>query len=107
EGIEQAWERHRRNHLALRAGLEALGLSFLVPEEERLVQLNAVRVPAGIDEARVRTRLLEEHGLEIGAGLGSLAGKVWRIGLMGYSSRPANVELCVDALGRVLADEGL
>lgn len=107
EGIEQAWERHRRNHLALRAGLEALGLSFLVPEEERLVQLNAVRVPAGIDEARVRTRLLEEHGLEIGAGLGSLAGKVWRIGLMGYSSRPANVERCVDALGRVLADEGL
>ena len=107
EGIEQAWERHRRNHHALRAGLEALGLRFTVPEEERLPQLNAVSVPEGVDEARVRARLLGEHRLEIGAGLGALAGKIWRIGLMGYGSRPENVEHCVQALGSVLADEGL
>ncbi len=107
EGIEAAWTRHRRHHRALRAGLEALGLSFVVPEAERLPQLNAVTVPAGVDEARVRRRLLEEHRLEIGAGLGVLAGKVWRIGLMGYSSRPENIELCLEALGTVLAGEGL
>lgn len=107
EGIEAAWTRHRRHHRALRAGLEALGLSFVVPEAERLPQLNAVTVPAGVDEARVRRRLLEEHQLEIGAGLGVLAGKVWRIGLMGYSSRPENIELCLEALGTVLAGEGL
>jgi alanine-glyoxylate transaminase/serine-glyoxylate transaminase/serine-pyruvate transaminase len=107
EGLEQSWDRHRRNHLALRAGLEALGLGFLVPEAERLPQLNAVSVPEGVDEARVRARLLEEHGLEIGAGLGALAGKVWRIGLMGYSSRPENVETCLTALGEALAAEGL
>ncbi len=107
EGIEQAWERHRRNHLALRAGLEALGLGFFVPEAERLPQLNAVSVPEGVDEARVRARLLHEHGLEIGAGLGALAGKVWRIGLMGHGSRPENVEGCLLALGTVLADEGM
>ncbi len=107
EGIEQAWERHRRNHLALRAGLEALGLDFIVPEAERLPQLNAVSIPEGADDATVRSRLLEEHDLEIGAGLGALAGKVWRIGLMGYSSRPENVLRCVRSLGTVLGDEGV
>lgn len=107
EGIEEAWERHRRNHLALRAGLEALGLSYVVPESERIPQLNAVRIPEGVDDARVRRRLLEEHGLEIGAGLGALAGKVWRIGLMGHSSRPENIEHCLAALGAVLVAEGL
>lgn len=107
EGIERAWDRHYRHHLALRAGLEALGLRFIVPEAERLPQLNAVSVPDGVDDARVRRRLLDEHGLEIGAGLGALAGKVWRIGLMGHSSRPENIERCVTALGEVLTAEGL
>ncbi len=107
EGIENAWARHRRNHQALRAGLETMGMRFIVPEEERLPELNAVSVPEGVDEAKVRGRLLEEHGLEIGAGLGALAGRIWRIGLMGYASRPENVMLCVRALGTVLADEGV
>ncbi len=107
EGLERAWQRHTRNHHALRAGLEALGMHFTVPEAERTPQLNAVAVPEGVDEARVRRRLLDEHHLEIGAGLGALAGKVWRIGLMGYSSRPENVVGCLEALGAVLAAEGL
>lgn len=107
EGLEAAWERHRRNHRALRAGLEALGLRLLVPEAERAPQLNAVVVPEGVDEARVRGALLSEHGVEIGAGLGALAGKVWRIGLMGYGSRPENVERCLLALGAELHREGL
>jgi len=106
EGIEQSWERHRRNHLALRAGLEVLGLELVVPEAERLPQLNAVAVPGGVDEAAVRARLLATYDLEIGAGLGALAGKVWRIGLMGYSSRPDNILLCLGALGSVLNDMG-
>jgi alanine-glyoxylate transaminase/serine-glyoxylate transaminase/serine-pyruvate transaminase len=106
EGIEQAWARHRTNHLALRAGLEALGLELVVPEAERLPQLNAVAVPGGIDEAAVRARLLNTYNLEIGAGLGALAGKVWRIGLMGWSSRAENILLCLGALGSVLNDLG-
>jgi alanine-glyoxylate transaminase/serine-glyoxylate transaminase/serine-pyruvate transaminase len=106
EGIEQAWARHRANHLALRAGLEALGLELVVPEAERLPQLNAVAVPGGIDEAAVRARLLNTYNLEIGAGLGALAGKVWRIGLMGWSSRAENILLCLGALGSVLNDLG-
>ena len=107
EGLEAASRRHQRNHLALRAGLEELGLTFAVPEAERAPQLNAVSIPEGIDDARVRGRLLEEYNLEVGAGLGALAGKVWRIGLMGYSSRLENIELCVRALGEVLAGEGV
>jgi alanine-glyoxylate transaminase / serine-glyoxylate transaminase / serine-pyruvate transaminase len=107
EGIENAWARHRRNHLALRAGLEALGLELVVPEAERLPQLNAVAVPGGVDEAALRARLLTRYNLEIGAGLGALAGKVWRIGLMGYSSRPENVLLCLSALGSELRSLGL
>ncbi len=106
EGVEAAWARHRHNHLALRAGLEALGLELVVPEAERLPQLNAVSIPGGIDDAAVRGRLLGEYGLEIGAGLGALAGKVWRIGLMGWSSRPQNVLFCISALGTVLNDMG-
>jgi len=102
EGLEQAWARHRQNHEALKAGVEALGLQFLVKEQDRLPQLNAVTLPAGLDEAAARARLLKEYNLEIGAGLGDLAGKVWRIGLMGYSSRPANVELCLRALKGVM-----
>lgn len=107
EGIETAWDRHRTNHLALRAGLDSLGLEFIVPEAERIPQLNAVGVPKGVDEGRVRRRLLDEHRLEIGAGLGTLAGKVWRIGLMGYSSRRENVLHCISSLGAVLRDEGV
>ncbi len=106
EGIENAWARHTQNHLALRAGLEAMGLELLVPEAERLPQLNAVTVPGGVDEAALRGRLLEHHGLEIGAGLGALAGKIWRIGLMGYSSRAENVLLCLGALGTELNQMG-
>lgn len=107
EGLEHAWARHRLGHRALKAGLETLGLSFLVREDARLPQLNAVRVPAGIDEAAVRQRLLQEFNLEIGAGLGPLAGKIWRLGLMGHSCRPDNVQLCISALGKVMADMGL
>jgi alanine-glyoxylate transaminase / serine-glyoxylate transaminase / serine-pyruvate transaminase len=106
EGIENSWARHNKNHLALRAGLEAMGLSFIVNEDSRLPQLNAVTIPEGIDEALVRTRLLNEYNLEIGAGLGALAGKVWRIGLMGHSSRAENIILCLGALESILSDMG-
>jgi alanine-glyoxylate transaminase/serine-glyoxylate transaminase/serine-pyruvate transaminase len=106
EGIENAWARHAANHNALKAGLEALGLTFIVPQEERLPQLNAVSIPEGVDDAAVRGRLLNEFNLEIGAGLGDLAGKVWRIGLMGHSSRAENIVLCIAALEAVLADMG-
>ncbi|MEO7622575.1 MAG: alanine--glyoxylate aminotransferase family protein [Gallionella sp.] len=102
EGLEKSWARHQKNHLALRAGLEAMGLKFVVPESERLPQLNALSVPEGVDEAAVRAILLSDYGLEIGAGLGAMAGKVWRIGLMGHASNPRNILLCVSALEDVL-----
>jgi alanine-glyoxylate transaminase/serine-glyoxylate transaminase/serine-pyruvate transaminase len=102
EGIENAWARHRRNHDALKAGIEAMGLEFVVPEAERLPQLNAVTVPEGVDEAAVRSALLNEYNLEIGAGLGAMAGKIWRIGLMGFASNPTNVLFCLGALDAVL-----
>jgi alanine-glyoxylate transaminase / serine-glyoxylate transaminase / serine-pyruvate transaminase len=107
EGLEQSWARHRRHHLALKAGLEAMGLRFLVDERYQLPQMNAVTCPAGVDEEAVRKTLLNEFSLEIGAGLGPLKGKVWRFGLMGYSCRPDNVMLCLSALGSVLMDMGL
>jgi alanine-glyoxylate transaminase/serine-glyoxylate transaminase/serine-pyruvate transaminase len=106
EGLDAAWARHRRMHEALAAGLEALGLSFVVPEDERLPQLNAVWVPDGIDEAAARTRLLDEHGLEIGGGLGDFSGRVWRIGLMGYGAREENVRACLAAIESVLDRSG-
>lgn len=106
EGLENAWARHLKNHLALRAGLEAMGLQFIVKEADRLPQLNAVTIPAGVDDAAVRGRLLNEYNLEIGAGLGALAGKVWRIGLMGHASRAENILLCISALESVLGDMG-
>jgi len=106
EGIENAWARHERNHRALRAGIEAMGLSFIVPEGKRLPQLNTVTVPQGVDEALVRRRLLDEYGLEIGAGLGVMAGKIWRIGLMGHASNPRNVRVCLGALDAILTDLG-
>lgn len=103
EGIENSWARHQKNHDALRAGFEAMGLSFVVPEGQRLPQLNAVSVPDGVDEAAVRTALLNEYNLEIGAGLGAMAGKIWRVGLMGYASNPTNVLFCLGALDAVLS----
>jgi alanine-glyoxylate transaminase/serine-glyoxylate transaminase/serine-pyruvate transaminase len=107
EGLENAWARHQRHHNALKAGLEAMGLRFLVKEQYQLPQMNAVRCPEGVNEAEVRKRLLNEFSLEIGAGLGPLAGKIWRFGLLGYSCRPDNVMLCLSALGSVLADMGM
>jgi alanine-glyoxylate transaminase/serine-glyoxylate transaminase/serine-pyruvate transaminase len=106
EGLENAWQRHTDNHLALRAGLEAMGINFVVDQASRLPQLNAVTIPEGVDDATVRGQLLNEFNLEIGAGLGDLAGKVWRIGLMGHSSRAENILLCLAALEAVLGDLG-
>jgi len=103
EGIENSWARHQKNHDALRTGLEAMCLSFVVPEGQRLPQLNAVSIPDGVDEAAVRGALLSEYNLEIGAGLGAMAGKIWRIGLMGFASNPTNVLFCLGALDAVLS----
>lgn len=107
EGLENAWNRHRQNHLALRAGVEAMGLQFVVKEAERLPQLNTIAVPHHIDEAKVRQRLLAEYQLEIGAGLGQMAGKIWRVGLMGHSSRAENVLFFLNALEKILSSEGM
>src|SRR5690349_21255785 len=107
EGLENCWARHYRHHVALKAGLEAMGLRFLVKPEYQLPQMNAVLCPEGVDEEAVRKTLLGEFSLEIGAGLGPLKGKIWRFGLMGYSCRPDNVMLCLSALGSVLMDMGL
>lgn len=107
EGLQASWARHQLNHLALRAGLETMGLSLVVNEADRLPQLNLVSIPQGIDEAAVRGQLLNDFDLEIGAGLGELAGKVWRIGLMGYGSNPTNVRLCLTALENALIKQGL
>jgi alanine-glyoxylate transaminase/serine-glyoxylate transaminase/serine-pyruvate transaminase len=104
EGLENSWARHRHQHLALRSGIEAMGLSLLVHESARLPQLNAIVVPEGVDEAVLRSRLLNEYNLEIGAGMGSLAGKIVRIGLMGYGANMKNVMYCLEALEAVLAD---
>ena len=107
EGLDARWERHRRNHVALVAGLDALGLQLLPAAGERLWTLNAIRVPDGVDEADVRRRLLDRHGIEIGAGLGPLAGRLWRVGLMGAGSTIENVERFLSALESVLAEAGL
>jgi alanine-glyoxylate transaminase/serine-glyoxylate transaminase/serine-pyruvate transaminase len=106
EGLEAAQKRHRRNHEGLVAGLEAMGLVMAVAPEHRLPQLNSVLVPEGVDEAAVRTALLEEFDLEIGAGLGALAGKTWRIGLMGFASSERNVVYCLNALEAILDRQG-
>lgn len=103
EGLENAWARHKNMHQLLKAGLEKLGLGFVVDEAYRLPQLNAVYIPEGVDDAAVRSSLLGRYNLEIGAGLGDLAGKAWRIGLMGYGARAENVALCLRALEEVLA----
>ena len=102
EGLENSWSRHKENHLLLKAGLSELGISYLVDESSRLPQLNSVYIPEGSDDAQVRSSLINDFNIEIGAGLGDLAGKIWRIGLMGHTSRKENVELCLKALKDVL-----
>ena len=106
EGLEARYARHERHHQALAAGVEAMGLSLLPPPAERLWTLNTVRVPAGVDEAAVRRTLLTTFNLEVGAGLGPLAGKIWRVGLMGASSTPQTLLLFLAALESALASNG-
>lgn len=98
EGLENAWERHYTQHQQLKSGLEPLGLEFIVPVEERLPQLNAVLIPSHVNDLEVRKTLLEKYSLEIGAGLGPLQGKIWRIGLMGQSCNMQHVLYCISAL---------
>jgi alanine-glyoxylate transaminase/serine-glyoxylate transaminase/serine-pyruvate transaminase len=107
EGLKAAWARHRLHHHALKAGIEAMGMNFLVEETYRLPQLNSVTIPAGVDDAAVRSHLLNDYQLEIGAGLGAMAGRVWRIGLMGHSANKKNVLLCLGALDNVLCSMGV
>jgi alanine-glyoxylate transaminase/serine-glyoxylate transaminase/serine-pyruvate transaminase len=102
EGLENSWARHKAQHKKLAAGLQALGLEYVVPEDERLPQLNLVNIPEGVDDAKVRAFLLNEYNLEIGAGLGKFAGSAWRIGLMGHTARNENVLLCLAALKEAL-----
>lgn len=102
EGLENRWKRHQEMHVVLRDGLESLGFKYLVSPDHRLPQLNAVFLPEGLEEAPIRKRLLEEYNLEVGGGLGAFAGKLWRIGLMGYSARKENVDYCLQSLKEVL-----
>jgi alanine-glyoxylate transaminase/serine-glyoxylate transaminase/serine-pyruvate transaminase len=106
EGLEARWARHVRNHQALKAGLLALGLTYTAAEGRQLPQLNAVRIPAGVDDLAVRKRLLSEFGIEIGGGLGEFKGKAWRIGLMGFNSRPGVVLQFLGALEQCLLGQG-
>jgi len=106
EGLEARWARHLRNHRALKAGLSALGLSYTAQEGHQLPQLNAVRIPTGVDDLAVRKRLLVEFGIEVGGGLGDLKGKAWRIGLMGFNSRPNAVFQVLAALEQCLKTQG-
>jgi alanine-glyoxylate transaminase/serine-glyoxylate transaminase/serine-pyruvate transaminase len=106
EGLEARWARHERHHRALAAGINAMGLSLLPPEAERLWTLNAIGVPGGVDEAAVRRQMLQEFDIEIGAGLGPLAGKIWRVGLMGAGSTPAIVLLFLGTFESVLRAQG-
>ncbi len=102
EGLENRWRRHEQNHQRLRDGLAGLGLKIVSQEGHQLWQLNAVGVPAGVDEAAVRKKLLNEHQIEVGAGLGPLKGKIWRVGLMGETSRAEHVERFLNALKKCL-----
>jgi alanine-glyoxylate transaminase/serine-glyoxylate transaminase/serine-pyruvate transaminase len=106
EGLVAAWARHRKNHEALRAGLAAIGIDYATQAGCALPQLNAVWIPADIDDAKLRKALLDRFGIEVGAGLGAFKGKVWRIGLMGYASRQANVFALLAALEQLLAEQG-
>ena len=106
EGLENSFARHRKNQAALQAGLAAIGIEYATQAGHALPQLNAVRIPAGVDDAAVRKTLLDRFNIEIGAGLGAFKGKVWRIGLMGYSSRQTNVLVFLAALEQILAELG-
>lgn len=106
ETLEARWRRHRAHHLALVAGLDAIGLSLLPPPSERIPSLNAVRVPAGVDEAAVRGALLTRHHIEIGGALGPLAGRVWRVGLMGAGATRPNLLAFLAAFEEVLGSHG-
>jgi alanine-glyoxylate transaminase / serine-glyoxylate transaminase / serine-pyruvate transaminase len=107
EGLEAGWQRHRQNQQALIAGLEALGLELFVPDpNDRLPTVTSVCVPAGIEEARLRRQLLDEFGIEIAGGIGTLSGKIWRVGLMGYSSQAKHVLLFLAGLEKVLLEQG-
>ena len=103
EGLDNVFQRHQQNHLALVQSLESMGLEMLVDPAFRLPMLNSVKVPDQVDEAQVRNRLLNEFQIEIGAGLGPLAGKIWRIGLMGHTARPENVKRFSDALSACIS----
>ncbi len=107
EGLEARWDRHMKNHKALKAGLTALGMTYIAPEGHQLPQLNAVRIPEGVDDIAGRKALLNDHGIEVGGGLGDFKGKAWRIGLMGYNSRANNVMLVLAALEQVLRKNGV
>ncbi len=107
EGLEVRWARHQRNHVALKAGLEAIGLNYIAAPDCRLPQLNAVHIPAGLDDIPNRKRMLTDFGIEIGGGLGAFKGKAWRIGLMGYNSKPSSVFQVLAALEQVLRGAGL
>ena len=107
EGLEARFARHTRNHLALKAGLKAMGLEYAVKEGQQLPMLNAVLIPAGIDDAAVRKQLLTDFGIEIGGGLGPMKGKTWRIGLMGVTACPANVLVFLGALENCLLGQGV
>ena len=106
EGLDNRVARHLRHGSALQAGLEAMGLSLFAERENRMKTLTSIRVPSNIDDQKVRSRLLDEFGIEIGAGFGSLKGKLWRIGLMGYNSKKENLLLVLSALEQILLEEG-
>jgi alanine-glyoxylate transaminase/serine-glyoxylate transaminase/serine-pyruvate transaminase len=106
EGLEARFERHLTNHRALKAGLTALGLHYIAAEGHQLPQLNAVRIPPGVDDLAARKRLLADFGIEVGGGLGEYKGKAWRIGLMGYNSRPNCVFQVLAALEQILSGAG-
>ena len=106
EGLQNRFDRHRLNHRALVAGVEAMGLEMLVQPEDRLWVLNTVRVPDGVSDAAVRARLLRDFGIEIGGGLGPLKDRIWRVGLMGSSSHANNVLMLLNALERILRQDG-
>ena len=102
EGLENSWQKHLDAHIRLKKGLEELNFNFVVEEEYRLPQMNSIYVPENIDELAVRMELLNDFNLEIGAGLGKLSGKIWRIGLMGYNARNDSVDYCLNTLKKVL-----
>ena len=104
EGLEASWQRHLECHLALKAGVEEMGLAYLADPDHLLPMLNAVAVPEGVDDAEVRTRLVNEYGISVGGGLGEFKGKAWRIGLMGQSASQRHVDMLLSALKTILAD---